>query len=103
MAQPIFGVRGDVYHEILLRLRDDNGDVINPDNFLPVAHEFGLSSAIDLWVIENTLRFMAASREYMPAHRFAINLSPTSVCRARFLQKLSNCLRNIRLNPGNWF
>ncbi len=35
MAQPIFGVRGDVYHEILLRLRDDNGDVINPDNFYP--------------------------------------------------------------------
>ncbi len=99
MAQPIFGVRGDVYHEILLRLRDDNGDVINPDNFLPVAHEFGLSSAIDLWVIENTLRFMAASREYMPAHRFAINLSPTSVCRARFPAEVKQLLTQYQVEP----
>ncbi|HED5890245.1 TPA: sensor domain-containing phosphodiesterase [Salmonella enterica] len=99
MAQPIFGVRGDVYHEILLRLRDDNGDVINPDNFLPVAHEFGLSSAIDLWVIENTLRFMAASREYIPAHRFAINLSPTSICRARFPAEVKQLLTQYQVEP----
>ncbi|WP_410749809.1 EAL domain-containing protein [Citrobacter sp. U14242] len=92
MAQPIFGVRGDVYHEILLRLQGDEGETIAPDNFLPVAHEFGLSSSIDLWVIENTLKFMAQSREKMPAHRFAINLSPTSVCRARFPQEISQLL-----------
>ncbi|NDO79439.1 sensor domain-containing phosphodiesterase [Citrobacter sp. NCU1] len=84
MAQPIQGVRGDVYHEILLRLKDQNGGMINPDIFLPVAHEFGLSSSIDLWVIEHTLQFMAVNREKMPAQRFAINLSPTSMCRARF-------------------
>ncbi|MGS9059270.1 EAL domain-containing protein, partial [Salmonella enterica subsp. enterica serovar Infantis] len=29
-------------------------------------------------------RFMAASPEYIPAHSLAINLSPTSVCSARF-------------------
>lgn len=92
MAQPIFGVRGDVYHEILLRLQGDEGETIAPDNFLPVAHEFGLSSSIDLWVIENTLKFMAQNREKMPAHRFAINLSPTSVCRARFPHEISQLL-----------
>ncbi|MCZ6323941.1 hypothetical protein O5165_24525 [Escherichia coli] len=27
---------------------------------------------------------MAENRAKMPAHRFAINLSPTSVCQARF-------------------
>lgn len=92
MAQPISGIRGDVYHEILLRLKDDNGGMINPDGFLPVAHEFGLSSSIDLWVIENTLRFMAENRDKLPAHRFAINLSPTSVCRAQFPIDVSNLL-----------
>ncbi|MDA8515026.1 sensor domain-containing phosphodiesterase [Citrobacter sp. Igbk 16] len=92
MAQPIFGMRGDVYHEILLRLQGDEGETIAPDNFLPVAHEFGLSSSIDLWVIENTLKFMAQNREKMPAHRFAINLSPTSVCRAKFPHEISQLL-----------
>lgn len=84
MAQPITGMRGDVYHEILLRMKGENNELINPDNFLPVAHEFGLSSSIDMWVIEHTLQFMAENREKIPAHRFAINLSPTSVCQARF-------------------
>lgn len=92
MAQPITGVRGDVYHEILLRMRGENDVLINPDNFLPVAHEFGLSSSIDMWVIEHTLQFMAENKEKMPAQRFAINLSPTSVCQARFPVKISELL-----------
>ncbi|POT60035.1 sensor domain-containing phosphodiesterase [Citrobacter amalonaticus] len=84
LAQPIAGVRGDIYHEILVRLKEDDGGTINPESFLVVAHEFGLSSSIDLWVIEHTLQFMVRNREKMPARRFAINLSSTSVCRANF-------------------
>ncbi|EJE3859606.1 EAL domain-containing protein, partial [Escherichia coli] len=56
------------------------------------AHEFGLSSSIDMWVIEHTLQFMAENKEKMPAQRFAINLSPTSVCQARFPVKISELL-----------
>lgn len=66
--------------------------MIGPDSFLPVAHEFGLSSSIDMWVIEHTLQFMAENRAKMPAHRFAINLSPTSVCQARFPVEVSQLL-----------
>lgn len=97
MAQPIEGLRGDVYHEILLRLLDDDGDMINPDAFLPVAHEFGLSSRIDLWVIEHTLRFMAENRALMPARRFALNLSASSVCRAKFAQDISKLLSKYQI------
>ncbi len=92
MAQPITGMRGDVYHEILLRMKGENDELIGPDSFLPVAHEFGLSSSIDMWVIEHTLQFMAENRAKMPAHRFAINLSPTSVCQARFPVEVSQLL-----------
>lgn len=99
MAQPISGVRGDVYHEILLRLEGDNGETISPDSFLPVAHEFGLSSSIDLWVIENTLKFMAQNREKMPARRFAINLSPTSICRARLPHDIDQLLVKYKVEP----
>lgn len=102
MAQPITGMRGDVYHEILLRMKGENDELIGPDSFLPVAHEFGLSSSIDMWVIEHTLQFMAENRAKMPAHRFAINLSPTSVCQARFPVEVS-CWINIRLKRGNLF
>ncbi|WP_368932227.1 EAL domain-containing protein [Citrobacter sp. RHB21-C01] len=92
MAQPIEGLRGDVYHEILLRLKDSDGGLISPEVFLPVAHEFGLASRIDLWVIEHTLRFMADNRAEMPARRFALNLSAPSICRAKFSLEVSKLL-----------
>lgn len=93
MAQPIAGIRGDSYHEILLRMVGDRGELIGPDNFLPVAHELGLSSRIDIWVIEHTLRFMAAHRQALPGQRFSVNLSPSSVCRAQFSLEVSHLLR----------
>lgn len=97
MAQPITGMRGDVYHEILLRMKGENDELIGPDSFLPVAHEFGLSSSIDMWVIEHTLQFMAENRAKMPAHRFAMNLSPTSVCQARFPVEVSQLLAKYQI------
>lgn len=94
MAQLISGVRGDSYYEILLRLGEDPQHCIRPSEFLPVAQEFGLSSRIDLWVIENVLRFMAHNRKTLPAQRFSINLSPASVCRAQFAQEVKTLLRD---------
>ena len=85
-------MRGDNYHEILLRMNQENGQYINPDDFLPVAHEFGLSSRIDLWVVEHVLRFMSAHRAMLPAQRFAINLSPASVCRGKFSLEVGRLL-----------
>lgn len=93
MAQPIAGVRGDHYHEILLRMMGDNGELIGPDSFLPVAHDLGLSSRIDSWVIENTLQFMDTHREALPGQRFSVNLSPSSVCRAQFAMEISRLLK----------
>lgn len=97
MAQPICGVRGDDYYEILLRMREENGDRISPDAFLPVAYEFGLSSRIDLWVIEHVLMFMAQNREKLPGQRFSINLSPASICRTQFAQEVRRLLRKYRI------
>ncbi len=48
MIQAIQGVRGDRYHEILLRMMGDDGNVINPNEFLPIVHEFGLAYQLDL-------------------------------------------------------
>lgn len=99
MAQRIQGVRGDDYHEILLRMREESGEIIKPDLFLPVAHEFGLSSRIDLWVTEHVLRFMAQHHEALPGQRFAINLSPSSLCRTHFAEEVLNLLEMYGVEP----
>ncbi len=93
MAQPVRGLRGDHYHEVLLRMPDEQGELISPDVFLPVAQEFGLSSRVDLWVLERTLRFLSEHRDKLPGQRFAINLVPSTVCRAQLALEVSRLLR----------
>lgn len=99
LVQPVRGLRGDRYHEVLLRMPDINGLLISPDQFLPVAQEFGLSSRVDLWVLEHTLRFLAAHREKLPGQRFAINLAPSTVCRVQFPLEVSRLLAKYAIEP----
>ncbi|WBM71693.1 sensor domain-containing phosphodiesterase [Buttiauxella sp. WJP83] len=101
MVQRIEGVRGDTYHEILLRMKGDNeGDnLFMPDAFLSVAHEFGLSSKIDKWVLEATLTFMDNHREQLPGSRFSINLTPASVGRLQFAGEVKRLLKCYNIEP----
>ena len=92
MAQPIVSIRGDDYHEVLLRMIGDDGELISPNDFLPVAHEFGMASRIDLWVLEHTLRFMDNHREHHPGMRLSVNLSPSTACGLEFSQQVADLL-----------
>lgn len=99
LVQPVRGLRGDRYHEVLLRMTDANGLLISPEQFLPIAQEFGLSSRVDLWVLEHTLCFLAAHRERLPGQRFAINLAPSTVCRVQFPLEVSRLLAKYAIEP----
>lgn len=93
MAQLVQGIRGDHYHEVLLRMTNENGVMITPDQFLPVAQEFGLSSRVDLWVLESTLQFMSEHRHRLPGKRFAINLMSSTICRSQFPVEVHRLLK----------
>ncbi len=92
MAQPIMSIRGDDYHEVLLRMIGDDGELILPDRFLPIAHEFGMALRIDLWVLEHTLAFMDQSRESHPGMRLSVNLSPSTASGAEFAGQVASLL-----------
>lgn len=99
MAQPIVGIRGDSYHEVLLRMLNDSDEIVMPDAFLPVAHEFGLSARIDSWVLEHTLMFMDRQRKKLPGMRLAINISPFSVSNSQFHQQVKTLLERYDIEP----
>ncbi|MGY6277501.1 EAL domain-containing protein [Methylomonas sp. MgM2] len=75
--QPVVQLNnGDISHyEVLLRMRGENGEVISPDQFIPVAERMGLIHAVDLWVVENAIDFLAALPSYLSRISLAINLS----------------------------
>jgi PAS domain S-box-containing protein len=57
-AQPIVAAADGtvVMHELLVRMRDADGELLSPAAFLPQAEEFGLIGAIDRWVIAEGIR-----------------------------------------------
>ena len=75
--QPIVDLdRGEPAHyEVLLRLPDENGELVPPDAFLPAAHRFGLMTDIDRWVIRNALERLAGVRTRYGDIRFTLNVS----------------------------
>ncbi|WP_312581876.1 EAL domain-containing protein [Atlantibacter hermannii] len=99
LIQRVEGVRGDCYYEVLLRMLNEKGELLMPADFLPVASEFGFSSRIDLWVLEKALSFIDHHRSVLPGYRFAINLTPSSVCRVPFAGEVKALLAKYQVEP----
>jgi EAL domain-containing protein (putative c-di-GMP-specific phosphodiesterase class I) len=81
-AQPIRSLRKDgldrFHVELLLRLRDEDGKLVQPGSFMPAAERYGLMPLIDRWVIRNAFALLAErSRSSAPDQlsSCAINLS----------------------------
>jgi diguanylate cyclase (GGDEF)-like protein/PAS domain S-box-containing protein len=65
LFQPIVSLQGDAgeRYEVVVRLLNDDGDPIPPDEFFPAAERSGLAKGIDRWVIGNALKKLAAERK----------------------------------------
>ena len=63
------------HHEVLVRLRMDDGKIVGPDMFLPAAVRFGLMAEIDAWMIEHAIAAYVQHSQNDDSLRFAINLS----------------------------
>ncbi|MDX6679602.1 MAG: hypothetical protein QOE31_3654, partial [Solirubrobacteraceae bacterium] len=61
-AQPIRDLRtGEVaQHELLLRMCGDDGELITPGKFLPLAERLGLAPEIDRWVAGRAIELLAS-------------------------------------------
>lgn len=75
--QPVVNLESEwiEFHETLVRLRTDDGELADPTLFLPAAERFHLSPDIDRRVVKLALRQLAAE----PALHLAINLSGQSI------------------------
>ncbi|MBI5329199.1 MAG: EAL domain-containing protein [Betaproteobacteria bacterium] len=72
-----------VQGEILLRMLDDAGHIVNPGTFLPAAERYHLMLRIDRWVVHQSLKWLMEHPEDL--RHVAINLSGQSIGDAAFL------------------
>jgi diguanylate cyclase (GGDEF)-like protein len=81
-AQRIDGLGGDepgVHAEVLLRMVDTNGELVQPGAFLPAAERFHLSPRIDRWVLRQVIERLMALPDPSPVHTLCVNLSGQSI------------------------
>ena len=88
------------HYEVLLRMLGDNHETITPDKFIPAAERMGLIHAIDLWVVENAIDFLAALPSYMSYVSLAINLSSTAFQYPDLLQTIRDKLELTWVDAG---
>ena len=104
--QPIIGIgqqndnaRG--HYELLLRMRDESGELVSPDQFIPAAERYNLMSTLDRWVIREALSKLADRNSEGDARfTIAINLSGTSLSEDRFLEDVIKELEKQQLPTG---
>src|SRR6202043_1556517 len=94
--QPIVDLRTGLvaYHELLIRMLSEDGEIIAPGDFLPTAERFGLIGEIDRWVTEHALRLA------IDGERVTVNLAGPSIGDERILPLVHDALAD-GLNPAN--
>jgi diguanylate cyclase (GGDEF)-like protein/PAS domain S-box-containing protein len=68
------------HYEILLKMRDQEGNIVPPSDFLPAAERYNLTAKIDRWVVENYFGWLAGNPQHSDElTRVSINLSGHSL------------------------
>jgi len=87
--------------EVLLRLRDKDGNLVSPDSFIPTAERFYLMPEIDLWVLKRAAAELARlKREFGPAC-FSINLSGHTLCHPDLIPNIRAAIEENGLEPSS--
>jgi len=75
------------YHEFLVRMVTEEGEVISPMAFIPAAERYGTMVAIDRWVVRSAFTWLYEQRKNLKEEDiYSINLSGQSLCDADFLK-----------------
>jgi len=84
--QPLQLDEDGAHYEILLRMRDENGGIISPGLFIEAAERYGITPAIDRWVIRSAFRWLVSEADERERLSLcSINLSGQSLGDDKFL------------------
>jgi diguanylate cyclase (GGDEF)-like protein/PAS domain S-box-containing protein len=74
---PVAPGANDARHiEVLIRMLDENANLVMPGKFLPAAETYSMIGEIDRWVVEHAFRWYSQGRESLT---MSINLSGKSI------------------------
>ncbi len=89
------------HYELLLRMLDEDGNLILPGTFIAAAERYDRMQALDRWVVTEALEHAdKGDAEQAAAYTLSINLSGNSLSDDRFLEFIKDTLRDTPLCKG---
>lgn len=101
--QPMLCLKTGVMHhsEFLVRMLDENQEIIPPNSFIPSAERYGLMPLIDRWVVKNVFRHLAESGlGNKPEGTYFINLSGSTLSDKAFFDDIRDFLNFYHIIPA---
>ncbi len=92
VLQPIIAIQSNANchsYEILLRLENERGSLVNPESFLPAVIQYKLMPDLDRWVIANTFKWIKENRDFV-FDKIFINVSAQTLEEGNFLSFIEN-------------
>ncbi|MBI5936459.1 MAG: EAL domain-containing protein [Betaproteobacteria bacterium] len=87
------------HFEMLVRMIDEDGQLVTPSVFIPAAERYNLMGALDRWVVSNALNWVVAHKDTPMI--CAINLSGHSIGDEGFLRFLIDQIKGTGVQPHN--
>ncbi len=103
--QPIVHIGNSGGHkermELLVRMVDEQGELLLPGRFLPAAERYGLSAKLDRWVVQSAIRWLSKNRKSASRLEMcSINVSGHSLNDAGFAEFVVGQLQALRVPPS---
>ena len=101
-CQPILDLATDEVsqYELLLRLRNEDGDLLPPSTFLYVAERFGTIRSIDLWVVQQAIALVADQARAGRPTTFHVNISAKSIGDVALIEAIDRALTDAAVDPA---
>lgn len=100
--QPIISLHGDTdeRYEVFVRMRDKDGKIVMPNDFLPAADRTGMSLAIDRWILFNTITILTQRWKEGSRTLFFVKLTANSIKDSNLMNWLKETLKKFNV-PKN--
>ncbi|HEY1772355.1 MAG TPA: EAL domain-containing protein [Gammaproteobacteria bacterium] len=102
--QPVASLTGEPtdLHDVLVRMRGDKEEEIPPKDFLPAAERIGMMTAIDRWILENSVKMMAERAKQGHKSSLFVRLSDQSLTDKNLVPWIEKLLSGVTgIEPGH--
>ncbi len=101
LFQPIISLRGDETerYEVLLRMLDENGEEVSPNNFLQTAESMKIITKIDRWVILESIKHLSNHNKKNGHAQLLVNISHNTLCDETVIPWLKVAFKAAKVDP----